>query len=51
VDNAGRLDSGYSTCEINRVKDGRIQLIEHFKWDSREGAGTNVFEEIGSNPA
>ena len=46
VDKSGHLDSGYSTCEIHQNTDGKIKLIEHFKWDSREGSGTNIFEEI-----
>lgn len=49
VDNSGRLDGGYSTCEIGRTAEGRIQLVEHFKWESREGSGTNIFEEIDVN--
>jgi hypothetical protein len=49
VDNDDRLDGGYSTCEISRMADGRIRLLEHFKWESREGTGTNVFEEIETN--
>lgn len=51
VDESGRLDSGHSNCEIGRKDDGRIRLIEHFKWDSREGTGINVFEEIEINSA
>lgn len=47
VDNDGRLDGGYSTCEVSRMVDGRVRLLEHFKWESRQGTGTNVFEEIG----
>jgi len=46
IDTTGRLDGGYSTCEIGPTTDGRIQLAEHFKWDSREGSGTNLYEEI-----
>ncbi len=49
VDNTGRLDGGYSTCEIGRTAAGRIQLVEHFKWESRRGSGTNIFEEIDVN--
>jgi hypothetical protein len=49
LDNEGRLDGGYSTCEISQMSDGRIRLVEHFRWDSREGSGTNVFEEIAVN--
>lgn len=46
ADTSGRLDSGFSTCKIRRKSNGKIQLIEHFKWDSREGTGINIFEEI-----
>jgi hypothetical protein len=46
VDNLGRLDGGYSNCEIGRTAGGKLQLVEHFKWDSREGSGTNIYEEI-----
>lgn len=49
VDSSGRLDGGSSTCEIGRLEDGRIQLVEHFEWDSREGSGTNIFEEVDVN--
>lgn len=49
VDNSGRLDGGYSTCEIEWTAEGRVQLTEHFKWDSREGSGTNIYEEIDIN--
>ena len=49
VDNHGVIDGGYSTCEVGRTIDGRLQLIEHFNWDSREGSGTNIFEEINVN--
>jgi len=49
VDNSGRLDGGCSTCEIRWTAEGRIQLVEHFKWESREGSGTNIFEEIDVN--
>lgn len=49
VDNSGRLDGGYSTCEIGRTAEGKVQLVEHFKWDSREGSGTNIYEEIDVN--
>ena len=49
VDNSGRLDGGHSTCEVGRNASGRIQVVEHFVWDSREGSGTNVFAEIDVN--
>jgi hypothetical protein len=31
VDMDGRLDGGYSICELSRMADGRIRLQEHFK--------------------
>ena len=40
------LDGGQSNCEIKRVDNGKLQLIEHFQWSTREGSGTNVFEEL-----
>ncbi len=46
VDEAGRIDGGRSTCELTVLDDGRFRLTEHFHWESREGSGTNVFEEV-----
>lgn len=42
----GCLDGGSSNCEIERLADGRIRLLEHFQWESREGSGTNIFLEV-----
>lgn len=42
-----QLDGGHSICEIEMLADGRVQLIEHFKWSS--GEGTNVIEELEDN--
>jgi hypothetical protein len=46
VDRTGRVDSGRSICNIRLLPDDRIQLCEHFQWESRDGSGTNVLEEI-----
>jgi len=46
VDVEGRIDGGSSQCELHRLADGRIRLLEHFKWDSRTESGTNVLEEL-----
>lgn len=46
IDTDGHLDGGQSTCEISRTPEGRVRLVEHFRWQSRAGSGTNVFEEI-----
>ncbi len=42
----GRLDGGQSNCEIVCTPDGRLRLLEHFQWESRDGTGTNVFDEL-----
>lgn len=41
----GVLDGGKSVCEV-RERDGRIQIVERFQWESRPGTGENVFEEL-----
>jgi hypothetical protein len=46
IDRTGRVDSGRSICDIRLLPDDRIQLSEHFQWESRAGSGTNVLEEI-----
>ena len=45
VDVEGRIDGGSSLCELERLADGRLRLLEHFQWDSRMGSGTNVLEQ------
>ncbi|MCP3920474.1 MAG: hypothetical protein GY711_33520 [bacterium] len=47
----GVLDGGVSQCEIERAPDGRVRIVEHFEWESREGSGRNVIEEVGRPPA
>lgn len=47
----GSLDAGYSRCDLEQLDDGRMRLIENFLWQSREGTGVNVFEEIPPDPA
>lgn len=46
INNAGLLDGGHSTCDVSRLPDGRLQLIEHFTWASGAGTGSNIFQEI-----
>ena len=41
-----RLDSGISKCDVERGDDGRLRLVEHFEWATREGVGINVFTQI-----
>lgn len=46
VDEEGLLHGGISTCDIDRAEAGRLRVIEHFQWESRQGSGTNVYEQI-----
>jgi len=45
ADRSGRVDSGVSEGVISITQDGRRRLTEHFTWISRDGGGTNIFEE------
>ena len=42
----GRLDGGVSKCSLDINENGKLRLIEHFSWESQEGSGINIFEEI-----
>jgi len=43
----GKIDNGQSECEIAMGENGKIQLIEHFKWASKnDETGVNIFQEI-----
>ena len=46
VTNDGAVESGRSVGHVSRLPDGRVRLEEHFQWESKQGSGTNVFEEI-----
>lgn len=46
ADRNGSLDAGASYGALERISDGRLRLVERFQWTTREGGGTNVFEEI-----
>jgi hypothetical protein len=43
---SGELHAGRSFCDILRTDDGRLRVIERFRWTTREGEGTNVFDEV-----
>ena len=47
TDETGRIDTGQSRCDLAVLPDGRVRLVEHFQWASREGEGVNVLEEVG----
>jgi hypothetical protein len=40
------IHGGRSNCLLMMLGDGHMRLDEHFKWRTREGAGTNVFEQV-----
>jgi hypothetical protein len=42
----GGLQAGRSTCEVLRLADGRIRIVEHFTWTTRIGSGVNVFDQL-----
>ena len=42
----GDLDGGVSYCDLAITPAGRLRMTEHYEWESREGSGTNVFEEV-----
>lgn len=46
----GGLDAGMSDASIETLADGRLRLNENFTWLTRPGRGTNVFEEVESDP-
>lgn len=45
VEDSGEIHGGRSTCEIAQAPGGRLRILERFTWTTREGGGTNVFDE------
>jgi hypothetical protein len=48
---AGGIHAGRSICRLERLDDGRLRLREYFKWTTRSGSGTNVFEQVDAQPS
>jgi hypothetical protein len=46
VERSGQIHGGTSVCEVLYQADGRARIVEHFTWRTREGSGTNVFDEV-----
>jgi hypothetical protein len=40
------IHAGQSVCDVRQLPDGRIRIIEHFAWSTRQGSGINVFDEL-----
>jgi len=46
VEVSGEIHGGRSRCDVERTPDGRTRIIEHFTWRTRQGSGTNTFDEL-----
>jgi len=46
VETSGEIHGGRSRCELQRLPDGHIRILEHFTWRTRDGSGTNIFDEV-----
>ncbi len=46
VEALGAVHGGRSLGEVVRLPTGRLRIIEHFVWTTRDGRGTNVFDEF-----
>jgi len=45
----GGIHGGRSTCVLEALPDGRVRIHEHFTWATREGAGSNIFEQVSGD--
>ncbi len=45
---SGAIHGGRSVCDVQRLPGGRTRIVEHFTWTTREGSGTNVFDEVAA---
>lgn len=43
---SGEVHAGRSVCTVSHGPEGRLRIVEHFQWSTREGAGTNVFDQL-----
>jgi hypothetical protein len=46
IEDSHTIHAGRSACEVERLSDGRLRLVEHFAWRTRIGSGVNVFDEL-----
>jgi hypothetical protein len=44
---SGEVHAGHSLCNVLERPEGRLRIVEHFQWHTREGRGTNVFDQVG----
>lgn len=43
---SGETSTGHCRTRIEQLPDGRLRLDEKWEWESRDGAGTSVVEEL-----
>ena len=43
---SGETSTGHCRARIAALPDGRLRLDEKWEWESRDGAGTSVVEEL-----
>ena len=46
LENSGQIHGGSSICEVQCSAQSSFRVIEHFTWRTRNGGGTNIFDEI-----
>jgi hypothetical protein len=44
----GTTSSGHCLSTVVDLADGRVRLDERWAWESQEGSGTSVVEELSS---
>jgi hypothetical protein len=44
----GSTSSGHCVSTVSELPDGRVRLDETWEWESRDGSGTSVVEEIAT---
>ena len=42
----GETATGHSVGAVTRLDDGRVRVEDEWEWESREGAGASVLEEV-----
>ncbi len=48
---SGEMHAGHSVCDVVDRPDGHVRIIERFRWHTRPGSGTNIFDERPAGPA
>jgi len=48
---SGEMHAGQSVCDVVDRPDGRVRIIERFRWHTRPGSGMNIFDERPAVPA